>query len=161
MGKVYHEVHFIDSDDHGVLFRHRDGIAKENFDLLSETVQKLVAPAEVKMEGEEGKEPGKEEGEAGKKLQDYTLTLWHRVTYYPTAKPCGGHCDGKSMGCWLHRNPHTWPSHWHKFKYAHYLTNPACRELATRDFLYTTGLRPRPCGVRVYYFPSATPCHFR
>ncbi len=157
-GKEYRDIEILDADRHGLLFRHRDGIAKESFAFLSQAIGDMFRPVEA-LQGE-AVEPAAGEGEeatAGEidAAWQLTWTVRQRV-FFPAQPPCGNPRE-----CRLHPHPGNWPSWWHRFRCANYLTNPLCRELALRDFLITTGLRPRPAGVKTYRFPGPTPFPLR
>jgi len=161
-GKIYQEVEFLDADQFGLLFRHRAGIAKESFALLSvplrdmfepvDDIPSIIRPVKPQVEnvilkkGEPKEEPAAETPEIV-----ITFRIRQSLIYGCAIKPLANHhCSAKAKAfenCQFHRTPCNWPKHWHKFHYAHYLTNPRCREITTRQFLQTTGLLPRPCGV--------------
>jgi hypothetical protein len=42
-----------------------------------------------------------------------------------------------------------WPDRWPRYDPVHQLTNPCFRELAVRDFLYSSGLLRTPRGITV------------
>ena len=142
-GKTYRNVEILDADQYGLMFRHRDGIAKESFGFLSKNIQATFAPAVEPPNKKGGK--GKKAQQAAPVGQPWEITLtWrmrqpivqqcplHSLPAYPYHHPAYFHP--------YHPNPWTWPSHWHRFHPAHYLTNPHYRALATRNFLHHTGL---------------------
>lgn len=143
MGHRYHEIEILSADEDGLLFRHRDGIAKENFSRLSAGVREMYQPvADVPVPSSEtttetGEESyGHEEESSGLErvaLDDIILTVWVRYTF-PTDPP-----ERENARCHLHPNPHTWPVHWHRFHPAHYLTNPVCRARVVENFLRCNG----------------------
>ena len=139
MGRQYHEIEILGADEDGLLFRHRDGIAKESFSLLSAGVREMYQPiadvpsptSETTTEtGKESFQPGDRAPELeGVALEELVLTVWVRHTF-PSCPPT----------CQLHPNPRTWPVHWHRFHPAHYLTNPVCRARVVENFLRFNGL---------------------
>lgn len=143
-GHQYHEIEILSADEDGLLFRHRDGIAKESFSRLSAGVREMYQPiADVPVPSSEtttdtGKETFQHEepisGLEKVALEDLVLTVWVRYTF-PTSPP-----NRETAKCHLHPNPQTWPSHWHRFHPAHYLTNPVCRARAVKNFLRYNGL---------------------
>lgn len=160
-GKVYRDVYIVEADRYGLTFRHRDGIAKVVFSSLSANLRMLY-------EGTD--EVGKDEGDAEKKelaaadasgsmksestgitgpgndsAAPLVFTVRNRVTLPSPAFWLGGGplCAGR-MG---------WPGNWHRNSSAHRLTNPYCRELVVRDFLYSSGLIPKPPGIFTYPVP--------
>ncbi|MEX2577607.1 MAG: hypothetical protein WD342_01005 [Verrucomicrobiales bacterium] len=136
-GTVYREILVVDADGHGLLFRHRDGIAKLPFASLPTNLRMLYETVEPV---EEVPEEAASEG-AG----DFSLVFTVRTRVYPqafAASPWAGGCA-----------PVPWKSHWPRYHPVHSLVNPYCRELATRDFLYSAGLLPTPLGVATFPLP--------
>ena len=137
-GKVYRNIQLIDADEYGLLFRHSHGIAKENFWVLSDAIRE-------NFETDEKAAAQKGEGNADAKnepvnvqIPEIVLTFAIRQPVVP--QPSFNSCYHAAYFHPYHPNPVTWPSHWHRFHHAHYLTNPHYRALATRNFLYDTGL---------------------
>jgi hypothetical protein len=155
-GMVYTAVDIISSDKNGLLFRHSGGIAKENFSNLSNNIRDMFLPIEdvpavtrIEIEEPPVEAPLVDKASQSTRevyIPDLTLTLIIR-------KPASGY---PRSFCDMHPNPGNWPSHWHRFHPAHYLTNPVCRAAVTRNFLETTGLLPRPCGVVFHPSPGPT-----
>lgn len=149
-GKRYLEIWILDADDHGMTFRHRDGIAKLPFHQLSMNLRMLYEPvAEVAdAEGEVEEELFVFSEDASIQATASTrLTApiyWLRGAYTQMPQP--------QMA--------PWPSHWPRYHPAHALAYPAYRELAVRDFLYTTGLAERPPGIHPYALPRHGPYCF-
>jgi hypothetical protein len=136
-GRVYRNVQLLVADDHGLLFRHSKGIAKENYWVLSDDIRKNYEPEE-----KAPAEKGEEKAEAVLPFSDIVLTFAIRQPI--VQQPCFDPCYLAYHHPW-HPNPSNWPRHWHRFHHAHYLTNPHYRALATRNFLYDVGLL-RPFG---------------
>ncbi|MDF1753704.1 MAG: hypothetical protein P1U89_13070 [Verrucomicrobiales bacterium] len=154
-GKVYREVRIIDADKHGLLFRHAGGIAKESFPFLSNNIRDMFEPVGEIPAADAPKvaEKGDAKAQAVKNqvyIPDVTLTLLIRQ---PVAKQPNWYCQ-------MHPNPLNWPSHWHRFHSAHYLTNPICRAAVTRQFLQDTGLLPHADGRIYHHWPSANSIRF-
>lgn len=147
-GREYQEIFIVDSDEHGLLFRHRRGIAKLPFASLPTNLRMLYevsAPLEVPDEAtEQVGEP--QMSPSGQNLIPLVFTVRTRVYPQPAV-------DSSGYGC----GPFLWPSHWPRFHPVHHLVNPYCREMALRDFLYTTGLLPKPPGILTYRLPCNRP----
>ena len=159
-GQVYENILILSGDEHGLMFRHSRGIAKIPFRLLSMNLRMLYEPvADVAAGGAE--EAGVEEmTDDGTETEVVELPL-------PTTLQTSTRF---SAPLWWARGAMTqmprskmapWPSHWPRYHPAHALAYPDYRELAVRDFLYTTGLAPRPAGVHPYPLPRRGPYCFR
>lgn len=158
-GRVYYDIEIINSDKHGLLFRHSKGIAKESFPNLSNSIRDMFQPVgdvptdkgamtNKKLPTDKGNISGK-----GSDTQHpvTVLTIRQRFTVPVATGLQNPHCLNYGN---LHPNPHNWPIHWHRFHPAHYLTNPICREQATRNFLHHTGLLPRTYRQSHFAAPS-------
>lgn len=168
-GREYQEVFILGSDEHGLMFRHRNGVAKLSFSELSQNFRDMFQPvSEVEQVGvepgeegdsdsaEEVKETDAESG-ATAKSKTYDLLVATRTTIhrYPVVV--------------VHRPVLQWRSGWPRFQQAHLLADPVVRELALREFLYTSGLGCLPpsasvCGYPVVgcgHLPVAGPFYFR
>ncbi|MDF1860098.1 MAG: hypothetical protein P1U87_07775 [Verrucomicrobiales bacterium] len=148
-GKRYHEIWILDADDYGMTFRHREGIAKLPFRQLSTNLRMLYEPvAEVEEEVEEEVELFVFNEDASIQATASTRVTapiyWLRGAYTQMPQP--------QMA--------PWPSHWSRYHPVHALAYPAYRELAVRDFLYTTGLAERPPGIHPYALPRHGPYCF-
>ncbi|MEM7601289.1 MAG: hypothetical protein AAF357_07710 [Verrucomicrobiota bacterium] len=148
-GRVYHDILILDSDRHGLLFRHRKGIAKIEFSQLSMNLRMLYEPVGE----EEPPEPAPdvelisvEEVIPLSQTAAYTLTAHSRVHL-----PINAFQAGQWSPCVSYRR--NWPSHWPGYQPALRLAIPECRARVIDDFLITTGLVPRPCGVTTYRLP--------
>lgn len=141
-GKLYEKIYILSGDDKGLTFRHEAGIAKVSYAELPMNLRMLFEPAERT----DSPEKGEETREEFVPILDFTL----RYRFSPVSFPVvSNHC-APALAC---RGIH-WKSHWPGYNPAHRLVDPVCRELALRDFLYTTGLLPAPCGIRpVRVFP--------
>lgn len=147
-GRVYDEIFILGGDENGLLFRHRDGIAKVDFAELSEALQALYQPVSEEM-GESG--PG-EAGQNGvmsevdeseteeitrrdkPRSEDWVIEIYLKPRYQVYRVPC---------------SPVPWPSHWSRFIPATRLAVPYYREWAVRDFLLRTGRDG--CGHHLYF----------
>jgi len=138
-GNVYRDILILGADGHGLTFRHRGGVAKVPFPSLSESYRMFyepvaeldetsapVAPEEADLEnGGEGDEFLFEEPvllTARSRVMVILPQAWNRYGGVP---------------CW--ERP-AWPSWWPDHASVHRLAHPACRALAVRGFLRTTGL---------------------
>lgn len=153
-GKRYFVILILDADEYGMTFRHRDGIAKLPFRLLSMNLRMLYEPVADVEEASNGEEVDEEE-EIIVLNEDASIQVrassrvtapvyWLRGAYSQMPRP--------QMA--------PWPSHWPRYHPAHALAYPAYRELAVRDFLYTTGLAERPPGIHPYAIPRHGPYCF-
>lgn len=145
-GTRYEAIEVLGADEYGLMFRHRRGIAKVNFSELSTGLRMLyeggdlvgVAPAE----STEAVQPGGDVTSEPTTTEIFVPVLSFRLQiqrgwHEPSPRPCGGSPCASFP----------WRSHWPRYHSAHALTRPDCRALVLRDFLYTTGLQPKPCGV--------------
>ena len=141
-GRHFSNCSALKADSLGIYFRHSKGIAKENFWVLSDAIRENFENAED-APGEKGKGNADAKAQpAGIQLSEIVLTFAIRQPI--ATQPCFDPCY-LAYHHPYHPNPLTWPKHWHRFHHAHYLTNPHYRALATRNFLYNTGLL-RPFG---------------
>lgn len=153
-GREYREILIVDSDEHGLLFRHQRGIAKLPFASLPTNLRMLyevTAPVET-IDEEEATDS--EEAAPNGAISPMVFTVRTRVYPQQNSNSCDPYQLGYGCG------PFLWPSHWPRFGTAHHLVNPYCRELAVRDFLYTSGLLPKPPGVFTYRLPNNRPYYY-
>lgn len=125
-GRVYREVFVVEADGSGLMFRHRDGIAKVRYSSLSEGLRMLYEPVGDIEETPEEAAPG-QQGTAA-------IPVWIEVRTRVWLRPA--EC------LWECRAP-AWPTHWANHAWLHRLSDPWYRELAVRDFLLTSGLMSR------------------
>lgn len=154
-GRTYHGVQILGSDQHGLTFRHRDGIAKIDFHSLSENIRMMYEAAEDIPEPE-AMDTGRPEVSSTPREtveEGLVLTVYHRLTLHLPLVAWAG-CDPR-------RNYNQWPSWWSRYHPAHQLTIPCYRERTVRDFLQFSGLSGRACrGLHPLYsapglfFPS-------
>lgn len=178
-GSVYREVLILDADEHGLMFRHRGGIAKLPFSQFSENLRMLYEPVAAVPEladaapdeesrGEDGVPVGqardRESGETSPAFdsawpESISLTARARVEVSPGTIWTGGFRGDPRAGLatWpRYRAP--WRPAWGRYPRSLSLANPFYRELVVRDFLITTGLIPAPPGFRPYPIPKRVPC---
>ncbi len=186
-GRIFHEITIVSSDVDGLMFRHKEGVAKVSFEELSINLREMFEPVpdsedsfstnvvfadEGKAVHEEALQPFAEEEEIiippqyvveakvppppvstlaiDQKGYQIDIIVRNRLVL-PAGYVLGyGACDPCAR-------PIYWPSHWSRYHPAHRLSDPCFRELAVRDFLYTTGLLPRPPGVSVVRLPHSDP----
>jgi hypothetical protein len=145
-GTRYEAIEVLGADEYGLMFRHRRGIAKVNFGELSTGLRMLYEGGDlVGMAPAASTEPGQAAEDATSEVTiaevfvpilTFRLQL-HRGWKESFSSPCAGSPCASFP----------WRSHWPRYQTAHALTRPDCRALVLRDFLYTTGLQPKPCGV--------------
>lgn len=154
-GHTYRDILIMEADTKGLLFRHRDGIAKLGFSELAAGLRAMYQLTDDEFSSEE--EPIESGGliteEAQEKTDETQIELTSRTRVVIRQQSYSNHI------CYC--PPVYWPQQWSRYHSAHELVNPACRAAVLQDFLYTTGLVPRPPGVYVHRLPSATPWRFR
>ena len=180
-GRTYHDIFVVNSDEHGLLFRHRDGIAKLSFSELSDNLRELFQPVvemDDSVEDEEAiaDEPQESGGLVAptastptRRNSDFQIDIVQRNRVYlnPARQQSGYHPAPyhyqpyHPYGNCGAQPPVYWPNHWPRYRRAHALVNPYHRAAVLQDFLYTTGLLPLPPGVNVVRLPSPTPWNFR
>lgn len=158
-GRSFQEILILGSDEHGLMFRHRSGIAKLPFSELSMNLRMLYEPvAEVRPADEAETTTGHSAAANSEALDsepDHAV-----ATVRTTLTAPGGFIHGALIQMPRPQASVVWPSHWPRYHPAHALAVPAFRELAVRDFLYTTGLAPRPAWIRPYPLPRHGPYSF-
>lgn len=148
-GKVYKQIQILDSDGFGLLFRHREGIAKVDYDQLSMNLRMLYEPVEEMPLDSTPIEPDSTETTTfleSLKGKSVEILAKNRIEV-----PLVRLFPRSSNSCFGYA--HHWPVHWPRYQPALRLAIPECRALALEDFLITTGLVPRPPGVRTYRLP--------
>lgn len=146
-GREYRRVLILEADQYGLSFRHDGGIAKLPFSSLSENLRMLYEVIdEVPGDGEvEAALPEETTAEAIPPeicLPSPAILLARsRVVIPSPALYLGGGYTSAD------RVP--WPAWWPRYDPVHELTNPYFRELAVRDFLYSSGLLRTPPGITV------------
>lgn len=144
-GPVYREVFIVDVDNNGMMFRHADGIAKVRFEQLPMNLRMLYEPADDGAELTVEPEEKNVEPTSEKARPVFYVTLQQPVRYVPVYQyyqPC---------------YQQAWPRHWPRYHPAHAYARPACRAAVVQDFLYTTGLQPKPPGVVTRRLPYNRP----
>lgn len=167
-GKVYYQIEIIDADKHGLLFRHSKGIAKESFPFLSNSVRDMFEPVgDVPQAALPTDKGGSKTATSAKGEKAQAAIVTPVVLSVSMSQPVVSQRYFQT-GCYQHSyanyhpSPYNWPSHWHRFHPAHYLTNPICRAQVTQNFLHATGLLlPQSHRVINYRYPfSAGSNHF-
>lgn len=143
-GTVYHDLLVMGTDEHGLTFRHRTGIAKVSYGSLSEAYRMFYEPvADLDDLGETDAgavaDTGDSDGEKGMDLGEFELA--EPVLLTARTRIVVDLSQTWSRGC----APAPWPSWWPAHAHGHRLAFPRCRELAVRDFLFTTGLARPYC----------------
>lgn len=152
-GRVYREIFVMGADETGLTFRHREGIAKVGYSLLSPSYRSLYEPVEdlpgaavTAPEDESAAVPDPESsvapvsglaGIAG----PIVITLRQQVRIPREVVPGwgGGVCYGVPV-------IRSWPVGWVDHREVLRLADPCWRGRAVRDFLILSGLRA-PCRV--------------
>jgi hypothetical protein len=141
-GQVYREIYVMGADATGLTFRHREGIAKVGYDLLSPSYCSLYEPVED-LPGVEtavsADEPApKPEPLAGIAGIDgpILITIRQQVRIPLATVPGwgGGACYGDAVF-------RTWPRGWVDHREVLRLADPCWRGRAVRDFLVLSGLQ--------------------
>jgi hypothetical protein len=145
-GKRYEAIEILGADAYGLMFRHREGIAKVNFSELSTGLRMLYEGGDlVGVAKADSTEPVQAVGVVNA-TQDSPGVFVPILNFRLQIQRGGGAASGCAVGC----SPcagFPWRSYWPRYQTAHALVRPDCRALVLKDFLYTTGLQPRPCGV--------------
>ncbi|NNE92186.1 MAG: hypothetical protein HKN23_11110 [Verrucomicrobiales bacterium] len=156
-GKTYYDVELITADDRGLLFRHRNGASKVDFEDLSYNLREMfeVEPRVPEMEAGaaaaadpdngKGDDPENQGDVDEADFTDLIITTRSRIILRPNyGHPAHGyHCNP----CAAANVP--WYSHWPRYQYGIALARADCRRLAVHDFLISSGLIPTPPGVTV------------
>jgi hypothetical protein len=149
-GREYRGIVILEADRHGLSFRHDSGIAKLPFASLSENLRMLFeAVDDIPAADDTAADPSavaEEEPVRGEVTLPAPVILIAacRVRIPPPVVPLGGG--------YTHADRIRWPVWWSRYDPAHELANPYFRELAVRDFLYSSGLVPTPRGIAVRTF---------
>ncbi|MAS94089.1 MAG: hypothetical protein CMO55_12910 [Verrucomicrobiales bacterium] len=130
-GRLYEKIFILSGDETGLTFRHEAGIAKVDYSELPMNLRMLFEPAEKV----DAPEADPQEETEFIPLLDFALQFRYSPVYRPKLIPAPVCRDV------------VWRSHWPRYNPAHRLVDPFCRELALRDFLYTTGLVMPPCEI--------------
>lgn len=146
-GKEYRGILILEADQYGLSFRHDGGIAKLPFSSLSENLRMLYevvdgAPGEAEVETALPAETTAEATPPNVSLPSPVLLLARSRVIVPSPVLYLG-------GGYLAADQVPWPAWWPRYDPVHKLTNPYIRELAVRDFLYSSGLLRTPPGISV------------
>ena len=146
-GKIYYDYRVAQVDPNGIYIWHRKGMAKIHFSNLSRSVQQQFGynPSAARAFEEKYTKPSTAlvaQTVGGKGTDAASGVIWtvRTRTTLPRALTRAG-CSMAWSGypaLWL---PH--PEAYARFPW---------RQLAEYDFLLTTGIVPRPAGVRTWYF---------
>ena len=154
-GRTFHEARAVSADTLGLTFRHRGGVAKIDFELLSREIRdrygydKAIAEQKAE-EGKDGEAPKTARAAAAAAKSPTPVEVRLRIRTrtqirLPQAAGCGG-----LAAC---RAGVPWGSWWPRYHPANNYALFPCRQLAERDFLITSGILPVPPGVSVYPVP--------
>lgn len=149
-GKTFQDILILNADQHGLLFRHRRGIAKLRFSELSAALRGMYETLDNDFGSlEEPLESGSLiQGKAESEVQIDLITrnrIYLRPVQYRAYTPI----------------PLAWQQHWPRYHSPHNLVNPYYKAAVLEDFLYTAELLPLPPGVNIVRLPSPTPWNFR
>lgn len=139
-GQVYREIHVMGADATGLTFRHREGIAKVGYGLLSSSYRSLYEPVED-LPGAEVPDPEAEPvpkpmtGHAGIE-GPILITLRQQVRIPLATMPGWG-----GVACYGDPVFRTWPRGWVDHREVLRLADPCWRGRAVRDFLVLSGLQ--------------------
>ncbi len=150
-GKVYFAIEVVQVDPNGLLFRHRNGTGKVLFTDLSSELQTHYGYDPGSAETfENGRPEVRAAADAADAPSPPTVLTFRVRTTLPRVAPspavlwapvlCGHPAE---LGL-------RWPSHWSRFHHGHAYASFPWRQLAERDFLISSGLVPRPPGVRTW-----------
>lgn len=146
-GREYRGILILEADQYGLSFRHDGGIAKLPFSSLSENLRMLYevvdeVPGDAAVDAVPPVETTAEATPPNVSLPAPVILLARSRVIVPSpALFLGGGYTA------LDRVP--WPAWWPRYDPVHELTNPYFRELAVRDFLYSSGLLRTPRGITV------------
>jgi len=143
-GKTYRDILIMDSDKQGLFFRHRNGVAKLSFSELSAGLRGMYQLTDDEFSAEET--PLEEPLESGSLIDDDLIDSELEVMSQTLVNTRQSIYSNSTYYC----PPAYWPRHWSQHQSAHNLVNPYWRAAVLQDFLYTTGLVPRPPGVFVH-----------
>lgn len=146
-GQVYREIFVMGADATGLTFRHREGIAKVGYDLLSPSYRSLYEPVED-LPGTETTVPADEPGPAPVSEPvavtgltgiegPIVITLRQQVRIPLATLPGWG-----GVSCYGDPVFRTWPRGWVDHREVLRLADPCWRGRAVRDFLILSGLQP-------------------
>ena len=155
-GRVFHDVAIDSVDPNGLLFRHRDGIAKIRFTNLKPAIREAWGFTEDEARAFEtgGSKAGiVVEENAGasptsRAAGNSPLVFSFRIrTTFPIVSPFRGNrgCGPADCGASLASFP--WAAHWSRFHPGLAYSQFPCRQLAERDFLLSAGILPHPPGA--------------
>jgi len=151
-GKRFFRVRLVKVDPNGLLFRHRNGIAKVTFDNLSEDFREYYGYDKARARDFERRHSGapakavpapvSNPESAGETEPEVVVTFRSRTTipirfenaFAGVRSACGGV---------------PWYSHWARYDPRLAYARFPCRQLAERDFLISSGIVPTPPGVMV------------
>lgn len=155
-GRVFDDVAIDSVDPNGLLFRHRDGIAKIRFANLNPAIREAYGfTEEDALAFETGRTiteivaaPNSAPPQACQAAGVSPLVLSFRIrTTFPTASPACANYGFGPMGCGASLAQFPWASHWNRFHPGLAYSRFPCRQLAERDFLLSSGILTRPPGV--------------
>jgi hypothetical protein len=138
-GSEYWDVLILGADEHGLMFRHRAGIAKLPFSVLSQNLRMLYETDSSPV-GDLGEtdphteSAGADEGKGTVAPVPWVVTVRNRVTFPTAVIPHHPACGV--------------PFAWSDRRFAHALASPLYREIALSRFLRSvqlSGAGPYPC----------------
>ena len=164
-GRVFHDVTIVGIDPNGILFKHARGAGKVRFVELSPEIQAHfgfdpVAAAAFENRGKPGRgQPAAAKAPAGggaAASPPITVTFRSRVILpsRSSSSPCawGPGEAWSATGCGPTLANFFWPYQWGRWHPGLAYARFPCRQAAERDFLISTGILPRPYGVRTWRY---------
>ena len=152
-GRRFFRVRLVKVDPNGLLFRHRDGVAKVTFNDLSEDFREYYGYDETRARDFERRHSGAPSDAAVPapkpmpasevKAEPEIVVTYRTRTFIPVRFEDPYACARSACG------GVPWYSHWARFDPRLAYARFPCRQLAERDFLISSGIVPAPPGVTV------------
>lgn len=165
-GRVFHDVTIVGVDPNGLLFKHARGAGKVRFEELSPEIQAHFSYDPAAAAAFERRGKGLRGGKAVPQApaaaglaggSPITVTFRSRVVL-PSSRSSAALCawgPGEAWsltGCGPTLANAFWPYQWGRWHPGLAYTRFPCRQAAERDFLISTGILPRPYGVRTWRY---------
>lgn len=157
-GRSFHDVTIVGIDPNGILFKHANGAGKVRFEELSPEIRNHFGydpEAAAVFEGRALRNPvpqnpaGAVAGQGG--ITPVTFTFRTRVALPSRTSSYGGY-PWSLTGCGPALANYYWPYQWGRWHPGLAYTRFPCRQAAERDFLISTGILPRPPGIRTWRY---------
>ena len=159
-GRAFHDVTIVGIDPNGILFKHANGAGKVRFEELSPEIRNhfgydpeaaavFEGKASPRSDRQNAAVAGAVAGQGG--VAPMVVTFRTRVTL-PARTPAYGGYPWSLTGCGPALANYFWPYQWGRWHPGLAYTRFPCRQAAERDFLISTGILPRPPGVRTWRY---------